>query len=147
MRVVLIVTTAATFLAHALVGCCWHHAHGAAGDWSGPRPRGIESATAECSHQGCGHAHPVPAGDASHDHHAPAPCRAPHDCDEPWCLFVTTVKAPSIDAPTASWLAALGDFVPPLHAATVVPFDDQAPVGRFGADSLRGHLALCVLRI
>lgn len=146
MRIALILTTVAAFLGHALFGCCWHHAH-AAGDW-GSKLRGVESANAGCCHEGCAHAHSSLADDSSHEHEAPAPNRVPHDCDEPACLFVTTVKAPLIDGPIVSWLPLVMDVAPPaVYAVSLAQLDEYGRVRRLGADCLRSHLALGVLRI
>jgi hypothetical protein len=55
---------------HAVLGCCWHHAH-------------AEPATPDANHHHCGHDHgPAPG----HDDHDRAP--APDNCDEGACLFV-----------------------------------------------------------
>lgn len=72
------------FAWHAVLGCCWHHAH-ASGD-----THSREMAT---KHATCGHGHHHhDVGDS--DGHAPVP----HDCDKTACVYVKTSSSNQVDS-------------------------------------------------
>lgn len=78
---------AASVLAHALLGCCWHHAHSATS----------QAVAAACDHHIC--------VDQDADHGTPAVPGHP-DCEEDACVFVQTKTCQSLDLDLDS-LAAL----------------------------------------
>jgi hypothetical protein len=137
MRAVFIFMTAATFLAHALLGCCWHHAHAAG------RPGGTGSAA--CGHScGCTHdsAHP---DDPSSENEPPA---SPSECDEPGCVFVSPAPvAAAAETPFESWLVSDVVAVEPLETISLAQIPGSTRLADHRGDSLRLHLALGVLRI
>lgn len=77
MKRPIVLLTAAVLLAHALLGCCWHHAHASAGGVAEP-----------CSHDGHEHGH-------SDDGTESEPPGQP--CDEGSCVFVRGDGSPSVE--------------------------------------------------
>ena len=94
-------------LAHAFLGCCWHHTH--AEDWHHAHAEesdGCEqtdaSAAARHSHRPCerdGNTHSV-----VHSHPAPTDPHSPHEapCDEPDCSYLAST-APEHEAPIVAF--------------------------------------------
>lgn len=105
-----------SLLAHTVLGCCWHHAHGqeCAAETASPAAH----CHAEHATDGCGadhHGTPSLAVCESHDHSA--------SCDEPDCSFVRTGAAKlHLDQPTA--LAVL--LTPASVSATAQHLLDRA---------------------
>lgn len=92
--------TVTTFVAHGLLGCCWHHTHS--------HVVGAERAVAEpaVTERGDCHGHHCASERATDtDDHGSRNSGAPHDpgCDEEQCVFVRTqdtVKS-AMDVPLA----------------------------------------------
>ena len=82
-----------------------------------------------------------------------APPTAPTSCDEPGCVFVTTVPSsfsaelPVTGWPTINWPAINWAVILPHQVAAPAELNELAGLRAFGADSMRSHLALGVLRI
>jgi hypothetical protein len=139
MRTALILTTAATFLAHALLGCCWHHVH------SAPAQTVFAQAASCCRHE-CACSSEMATADECGGEEAPP--TAPSTCEEPGCVFVTTVPVGfSVEFPAASWLVSNCAAIVPLLSAPVAELHELAGLRGYFAGSMRSHLALGVLRI
>ena len=73
--------TVVTMLAHALLGCCWHHGHA-------DRPEQPGRQAAFLSHAGCHHdGHSCSRGTPQQEDHP-----TPDDCDGSRCLFVGSTR-------------------------------------------------------
>ena len=144
MRIALILTTAATFLAHALLGCCWHHVHAAPAETASPQ-------AANCCRHECACSSDITIaddGDLEDGAGDETPPTAPAPCDEPGCVFVTTVPVGfSAELPAASWLMTSCAAIVPLQSAPLAELHELAGLRNCFAGSLRSHLALGVLRI
>jgi hypothetical protein len=141
MRAVLILTTVAAFSAHALFGCCWHHAHAAA-------VAGSENGFGDEQISTCCCSHSCPSSNPPCDEQSPNPQPAPESCDEPVCVFISgTAEGAISNAPFDCWLPAASDIGSTVFAATLAQLDELKPARHCGAHSLRSHLALSVLRI
>lgn len=115
--------TATTFVAHGLLGCCWHHTHS--------HVIGAERTVAErggCHGHGHRHAHHCASERATDtDDHGNRNSDAPHDpvCNEEHCVFARTqdsVKS-TADIPPALVPFLLADF--PLAGSVLVVSDSQ----------------------
>lgn len=120
MHSVLTHITAGLLLVHALLGCCWHHAHGC----SRCRPAAA-SASPACSHAGCKHHNERDQARHSdrpnHDDKVPkAPCKCPTEC-QGVCTFLPPQKVQV----ARSHAPLPFDFI---AAATVAP-DSQLQAG------------------
>jgi hypothetical protein len=120
---------AAALLAHALLGCCWHHAHACVTNRA-------EQIT-ECSGHEAEHSHP---GDSSrHDSHQ-------HQCAASACVFLRAEGQP-ISALPAAWAV---DLVCPVQNTQPTP---ESGCSTYLVDSgqvptpLRLHLLLQILLI
>jgi hypothetical protein len=89
-----------SLLIHAVLGCCWHHAH--AGELLSSRAS-VADEPSDCCHHG---AHPA-------EHPAPGPCNDSPHC-EGICSYLPAPKS-LIDMPQ---LVAPSDFAAILPAAT-----------------------------
>jgi hypothetical protein len=138
MRTALILTTAATFLAHALLGCCWHHVHA-------PSATGSAQASSCCRHECACSSDTAIADEAGREE---APPTAPSTCDEPGCVFVTTAPVGfSVELPAATWHMSNCATIVPLLSAPLAELRELAGLRGYFAGSVRSHLALGVLRI
>ena len=103
MRWIVDVLVLISFLAHVLLGCCWHHAH----DGYGARPAAESSETSREVACPCAH-HDEQPDDRSHgDDHPTGKCHAAP------CVFVRASVSPA-------WLTAGADAV---ECARVLPVD------------------------
>jgi hypothetical protein len=129
--------TAASLLAHCVLGCCWHHAHGC---------NDHEAVVAEAEH---GHAHvdgrhgsehkaathvagfPACDGEEEHEHGTP--------CDEPDCSYV---KAPQSSVP-ATVVVSMALMISPCMPSTMAVgralAAQDAPVSRCSGAALRAQ--------
>ncbi len=121
---------------HAVLGCCWHHAHAAnprVGDTDSPSECG-------CQHHQHGPAQTEPRSQPDGDRQAPECCF--HDS----CVYLRAERAPELD------LAGCFDLLPPYQVFDVDPIVD-APLcaaldeRAFPADSTPLFLRLGVLLI
>ena len=109
-----------SFLAHMLLGCCWHHAHDCRGGW--PAAECSESpAKAACP---CAH-HDEEPGDRSHEDQP-----SNGACHDGSCVFVRA-------SASLAWLPACTDA---LVGADVLPID-PARVAIDATDSRLRHAA------
>jgi len=119
-RSILTMLTAATFVAHGLFGCCWHHGHA-------HTVNRVESVNlGHChGHAHHGHACEELAGEidehgqnGNHDSHLPAE----RECEGDHCVFARTQDGPQLSgdflmACAASLVEAITDECLPLPAA------------------------------
>lgn len=137
MNTALNLITAAAFFAHMVVGCCWHHPHGAAG-------HACEAASTHLSATDCGsHGHQH-AEHHSDDHEG----EVPHDaCDGESCVAVSDVQLNfDLDASLLSASVATPNVV--MAANVLLP--NGANASQLEIDTgpqLRPHLALQILLI
>jgi len=122
--------TAMAVLPHAVLGCCWHHAH-AEVEHATPAVEvaGVERPDDVSHHHG--HRHTSRSTDShvadetgGHDDH-----QCPHEpCDEPSCAFVSVAKSNlQLEATMALWQSASSDataeFAPARHSTPSPPID------------------------
>ncbi|MFH5805483.1 hypothetical protein [Alienimonas sp. DA493] len=127
-RLVTPLTTLAAVLAHAVLGCCLHHAH------ADGAPCGAEPAA---DHVHVGHAHGCgshgPADDGQGDHGHDEGHRHDGGCNESECIWLT---APFV-APPALAAAGFSTILESLRTDVGAPGFRSAPGGTSGV-SLRG---------
>ena len=114
----------ASLLAHTVLGCCWHHAHGGeecAAETDAPAAH----CHADHASDGCGadhHATPSLAACDSHDHPA---------CDEPDCTFVKAGSSSPVLAQSTALAVLLTPapvLAPARHLLDRAADDGSAPV-------------------
>ena len=83
MKLVVLVTLL-TMLAHSILGCCWHHAHGDHGTPCDTASVEVDIHSHQCAH------HHGPNGSSTEVpvSHGPAPCKHHAPCDEVDCVFL-----------------------------------------------------------
>ncbi|WP_425617632.1 hypothetical protein NA78x_001313 [Anatilimnocola sp. NA78] len=91
MRSIITHIAVSAFTLHIMLGCCWHHAHGADAE-----PGHVHSAQAydhvhEHSHGGLSHFHGERRADDDSDESKPA---TPEPCSDPQCVYVHASKSP-----------------------------------------------------
>jgi hypothetical protein len=102
MRVVVTSATTVALIAHALLGCCWHHAHAESAGGTAPT-----AAIKPVVHGNHVHFH-----GSSQDSHESAPADHEHDgqsCDDSACQFVADNRASNVsnsNASTCQWAQA-----------------------------------------
>lgn len=103
-RFLVIVLTATTFVAHGLLGCCWHHLHAACASQS---EAGHHDGVAE-GHES--HQHESLPGEDSHRH---------QNCDEADCIFVCAPQKGPVNCSLLALIDALPAFLAPASPAVV----------------------------
>lgn len=95
-RFVLTILTAATFVAHGLFGCCWHHGHThVVSRIDGAQHRHCHEQTQHGhSHHGLADESPEHARDGIHDSDAPLD----QACDKGQCVFARTQDGPQLSS-------------------------------------------------
>lgn len=141
--------TAVVLCMHALLGCCWHHAHACTLSHASPVApavkESVEAAHREHAHATCSHDHPLsgpisngaPGEDSDHR----------HECQGDRCVFVR-IEATRIP-PLASLCAAPEFGQLPCQQAVVGNSDGSwaAADGSLAAAPVRLHLLHEVLLI
>jgi hypothetical protein len=118
--------TAATFVAHGLLGCCWHHAHSHVVDGE---PGSVSEVVCVGHHDHCAHSdHAVPAADSEvpqDTDHCPPP--SPR-CEESDCIVLGVLVSSTSGVGTP-----LSFFAVPLLGLPFVP----VPLPNLGRQGLR----------
>jgi hypothetical protein len=139
-QTILTILTAATFVAHGLFGCCWHHGHA-------PAVSGHAKQSTAChGHGHHRHAHHGSERQIAESHHGAnydSPSPQPDLCDEADCVFARTQDGPSLSgdllaASAVSFSAVLPGDRPLTAAAGFSAFAADSP-----AASSAPHCALC----
>jgi hypothetical protein len=130
---------AALMMAHALLGCCWHHAHAS--------QMVCDDHVAAVHADVHGHCHEEHA--AKHEHSdTPAPCNQGDACDEEGCIFVRTDSGPIIHSLSHKGFVTLATsdclFAIPKACKFCSAFSSRQPTD---ALPLRAHLMLQILLI
>jgi hypothetical protein len=122
MQCLLSSLTAVVLLAHALLGCCFHHPHASA------------PAAKAHGHAGCaGHTHGPPEKPGDDD-------RRGHECDGGACFFVRAEKSHP-PSPAADWELCLVSPASVVETAASI-FHSADPAA---AQNVAGHVRLHVL--
>ena len=125
----------AILLLHAVLGCCWHHAHDCAG-------KAVAVEGCRCSH------HPCHDPDSSGDRFPPtAPCPAERDCPGVWTYL--PAERTQFELPLLPTLLALAPnpCVPVTMSEPASPAWLDALFCTGAAPHVRLHLAQSVLLI
>lgn len=126
--------------AHAILGCCWHHAHAL-------ESHTHATADAQQLHDSC-HCDEVAANDVAHDVNVPGPARDEHNetCDDSSCKFVRTDSA---STPDDLYTVAFGsDHFRSAPGDSLSDSKLSATTGSenlLAAPSVRAHLLLQIL--
>lgn len=121
-----------SLLIHALLGCCCHHAHDAAGSCEPPVALAVESGCCQHDHGDCGNHRDKQHGQPSHD-----PCKGHSTCHG-ICTFLPVQK---------SQLSSL-HLLAPIDFAAIGPAVCETQVGALNRiERVHDHAAKPPLRL
>lgn len=143
MRTITTLLAIAAFALHLLLGCCWHHAHGA-----------DELSEHHHASHGCNHVHlpswlcPTAASHGDHQHHehehdgSGDSDTTPHPpCSDPLCVYLISGQV-ALPAPSDLALPVAFVDLQTANAAAIVSVAAGAPHDKFSLH-VRRHHALC----
>lgn len=148
MRSIFTHLTAGLLFIHAVLGCCWHHAHDCdhcaakvTANAEGPT-RQLPAAFSLLANHACQEA----CHDA-HDGQSPGPCPCKFEC-QGVCTYLPPQKA-NVDIPGAAGWQELFAVPPRSFASQVAGFSgaEHCPVPVIAPPSLRRHLLYQILLI
>ena len=127
--------TVAALIAHALLGCCWHHGHAEA-----PISSTTQATIKSVVHGGHFHSHASSEGD-----HEPTPEDHEHDhqgCDDGACTFAAAGRANDVSNSIAAACQGADAFVPCFLPPGADQLQRSFEANRRPSDLTAGHCAL-----
>jgi hypothetical protein len=127
--------TAAALIAHALLGCCWHHAHAEI----------TSSAAALATIKPVVHGDHVHVHASSQDDHESTPSDHHHDkqgCDDDACTFVAANRASDVSHSIEATCQGADAFLPCFTPTGAAQLQDSFAARRRPSDFAAGHCAL-----